>query len=114
METIAEVLEDLPRAVAADTALRRIGRHCTAEILLEVGASAFHLVVDRKGRTVAGLSQDAIQACLADEANINRVLTTRLRAQAELDVTSTPTFFINGRVVRGALDFDEYAQVIDE
>ena len=51
MHDIEAAIEDLPRAVNGDAALVRIGRHCTTEMLLEAGALAFHLAIDR-GRLV--------------------------------------------------------------
>jgi protein-disulfide isomerase len=38
---------------------------------------------------------------------------TRNRATEKFGVNSTPTFFINGKIVRGAMSIDELAKQID-
>ena len=61
----------------------------------------------------AGYSRDAFNACLDTRANENskKILTaieaTRNRAADVLKVNSTPTFFINGKRVPGALSIEE-------
>jgi len=44
-----------------------------------------------------GLTQARLDACFADRAGINRI--TALSASAPAEVTATPTFFVNGRLV---------------
>ena len=61
---------------------------------------------------LAGAPQDVLTACMQDEAVLNSVLSVRLRAQGELGVESTPTFFIGGVMLRGVQDFDVFAEAV--
>ncbi|MEZ5668401.1 MAG: thioredoxin domain-containing protein [Alphaproteobacteria bacterium] len=61
---------------------------------------------------LAGVPQATLTACVADESIGNTILSTRLRAQSELDVGSTPTFFVGGEEIRGAQDFDTFAEAV--
>lgn len=66
----------------------------------------------------AGYSRDSFNACLDTRSNENsrKILdgleSTRNRAADKLKVTSTPTFFINGKRVTGALSFEEMEKEI--
>jgi protein-disulfide isomerase len=61
----------------------------------------------------AGFSQESFNACLDTKANENArkmlqgLESTRNRAADKLKVTSTPTFFINGKRVAGAITIEE-------
>ena len=50
----------------------------------------------------AGFTQDSFQACLKDQRIYDAVNDVRIRGE-KLGVDSTPTFFINGKKVSGAL-----------
>jgi protein-disulfide isomerase len=58
-----------------------------------------------------GIDRDAFTTCLADPAARQRVVADA-DAGARLGVKSTPTLFINGRVVEGALDRPAYEWVL--
>ncbi|SNB70437.1 Thioredoxin [Arboricoccus pini] len=60
-----------------------------------------------------GLDATRIDACLADQALTDAVLQSRLKAQSEFKVDSTPTFIINGKGYPGARSIDEFAKIID-
>ena len=62
---------------------------------------------------LGGMPREQAEACLADDAMLDAVLQMRLDGQAEYDVSSTPTFVINGRVVAGNRSVDEFATVIE-
>lgn len=53
-----------------------------------------------------GMKKDQIDACLADKAVEDKVLQSRLVATQQLDVNSTPTFFINGTKFESAPEAD--------
>ena len=57
------------------------------------------------------MDRSAFEACLDDPAPRARVMADAA-AGASLGVKSTPTLFINGREVEGALDHDAYEYVI--
>jgi len=58
------------------------------------------------------MSQDAFDKCLKDTALENKILEERLIASKELDVNSTPTFFINGTKFTGAPTVEEFDKVL--
>ena len=47
-----------------------------------------------------GLSSDQAQACLTDAENVTRIAETSKAASTALNVTATPTFFLNGRRIQ--------------
>lgn len=56
----------------------------------------------------AGLSQQQVEACLQDQALLNKLEADRKYANEVLKVNSTPTFFINGEMVKGEQSFEEF------
>lgn len=61
----------------------------------------------------AGFTEQSFQACLSDQKMLNAIEADRNRAAEKLGVNSTPTFFINGKLFRGALTVDELAKQIE-
>ena len=55
----------------------------------------------------AGFTQESFDKCLANQEVLNGIEEARQRAAQKLGVQSTPTFFINGKVVRGTLTIEE-------
>lgn len=62
---------------------------------------------------LAGLSQEQMDACLADEELQNRILRTRLEAQDKFDIRSTPSFVIGDETYAGSRDVDAFAEIIE-
>jgi protein-disulfide isomerase len=62
---------------------------------------------------LAGLSEEEMDACLADQALADSILQVRLEAQETYEVNSTPSFVIDDEVIAGALGIDEFAEIID-
>ena len=62
---------------------------------------------------LAGMSEDQMNACLADEELQNRILQTRLAGQDQFDISSTPTFVIDGETYAGSRDVEEFAEIIE-
>jgi protein-disulfide isomerase len=62
---------------------------------------------------LGGLGERAVDACLADEALEDAILSARLEGQQKYGVKSTPTFIINGRVYSGNQSIDDFAAIID-
>ncbi len=75
------------RAQDAMAALRRIGR-------------------------LAGIGPEKFDACMADKEIGDGILGTRLKASREHDVSTTPTFIINGRKITGAQPFEEFDKIL--
>ncbi len=55
----------------------------------------------------AGFTQQTFDECLANQQLLGGIEEARARAASKFNVTSTPTFFINGKLVRGTLTMDE-------
>jgi len=56
----------------------------------------------------AGLSQQAVEDCLKDQALLDKIAADQKFANEVLKVSSTPTFFINGEMIRGETSFEEF------
>jgi protein-disulfide isomerase len=61
----------------------------------------------------AGFTEQAFNACLANQQVLDGIESIRKRAVDTFKVQSTPTFFINGTSHPGALTIDDMAKVID-
>ena len=60
----------------------------------------------------AGLSQQAVEDCLKDQALLDKLAADQKYASDVLKVNSTPTFFINGEMVKGAATFEDFDKLI--
>ena len=67
----------------------------TAETLTRIGKQA-------------GLSQQAVETCLKDQALLDKIAADQKFASEVLKVNSTPTFFINGEMLKGETSFEEF------
>ena len=61
----------------------------------------------------AGLSQEAIEACLKDQGLLDKIAADQKYAAEVLKVDSTPTFFINGEKIKGEASIQEFEKRID-
>jgi protein-disulfide isomerase len=55
----------------------------------------------------AGFTQQTFDECLANQKMLEGIEESRTRASQKFGVNSTPTFFINGKIFRGALTPEE-------
>ena len=55
----------------------------------------------------AGFTEQSFEECLANPTVQQGIEEVRQRAAEKLNVQSTPTFFINGKLLRGALTMEE-------
>jgi protein-disulfide isomerase len=62
----------------------------------------------------AGMDEPAFAACLKRQDILDAMNAKIDEAQKKLNVTGTPSFFINGEKVTGALDADTFSKRIDE
>jgi protein-disulfide isomerase len=60
----------------------------------------------------AGLDDAAVQKCVTDQAGHDFITTMKTQAQHDLAVDGTPTFFINGTRVDGAVPYDKILPVL--
>lgn len=75
--------------------------------------SADHQDVLRTLANVGGMSADRFDTCMADEQLKNRIITQLKWAADELQVSSTPTLFINGEMVQGSRNIEALSKIID-
>ena len=61
-----------------------------------------------------GVNSEAFRACIRDEKHVDDILEQQKTLLKQLDVTVTPTFLINGKVVHGKRTFDEMKALISE
>jgi len=61
----------------------------------------------------AGLSEADVLVCLKDESILGGIRDMQKAAHEQLDVRSTPTFFINGQRLEGNQPVEAFAAVID-
>lgn len=59
-----------------------------------------------------GMSRDTFDSNMADQTIIKGLVWVKQRGR-EFGVSGTPTFFINGKKNRGALSYEEIAEIID-
>jgi protein-disulfide isomerase len=62
---------------------------------------------------LGGISDLEFNACMNDQQVENAVLQSRLDAQKQYDVNSTPTFIINGKKYPGALPIEDLSKILD-
>ena len=55
----------------------------------------------------AGLSDQAVEACVKDQALLDKLSADAKFANEALKVDATPTLFINGEMLKGAMSFEE-------
>ena len=60
-----------------------------------------------------GLNEEEFITCMESERHKQMVL-DETEAGQEAGVSSTPTFFVNGELVKGAQPFEEFARIIDQ
>ncbi len=61
---------------------------------------------------LGGMGKDEFEACLKNTTLETQIVEQRLAASQQLDVTSTPTFFINGSKFSGAPTAEEFNRVL--
>jgi len=61
---------------------------------------------------LGGMSKDEFDACLKDTSLENKIVEGRLVASKELDVNSTPSFFVNGTKFTGAPTAEEFDKLL--
>jgi protein-disulfide isomerase len=61
----------------------------------------------------AGLSEQGVETCLKDQALLDKIAADQKFAADVLKVQSTPTFFINGEMIKGEQSFEEFSKRIN-
>ena len=60
----------------------------------------------------AGLSEQAVETCLKDQALLDKIAADQKYAREVLKVHSTPTFFLNDEKIKGETSFEEFDKKI--
>jgi len=55
-----------------------------------------------------GLDDKAVDSCVGDQSAMDKLSADETFAAKQLKVDATPTFFINGKMVKGAISFEEF------
>ncbi len=61
-----------------------------------------------------GMSSDRFNSCINDKKLQERILSERMEAAKGLQIQSTPTFYINGDLVEGYVDYLSLKKLIDK
>jgi len=69
-------------------------------------------VLKRIGKQ-AGLTEQNVEDCLKDQALLDKIAADQKYANDVLKVNSTPTFFINGEMLKGETSFEEFSKKIN-
>jgi protein-disulfide isomerase len=96
----------LARCVAADDAVKYFG---TVALLFKQQDQllAQTTVTLKRIGAQAGMSEQGFEACVKDQALLDKLKADQTFAFEILKVEVTPTFFINGEKVKGAMSFEE-------
>jgi protein-disulfide isomerase len=62
---------------------------------------------------LGGLTDEKMDACLADQELAEGILRARLDGQNQYQIGSTPTFIIDGKAYPGSRDVEEFSALID-
>jgi protein-disulfide isomerase len=60
----------------------------------------------------AGFTEDSMRQCLTDQVLMENILSARKRAVDEFGVSSTPTFFINGKKLSGGNSLEDFDKAL--
>lgn len=60
-----------------------------------------------------GFTQESFEACLSNQTLTDNILAVRQRASEKFGVSSTPTFFLNGKVRRGGMTIEEFEKGLE-
>ena len=63
---------------------------------------------------LAGIDEARFEACVTDEAEIDRILERAQDGQDTYDVNSTPTLIVNGTKVEGSLEYERFAKILED
>jgi protein-disulfide isomerase len=58
----------------------------------------------------AGMNEQEVEACVKDQALLDKISADQRFAFEVLKVDATPTFFVNGERLKGAMSFEELDQ----
>ncbi len=104
--------KDAPAAHLASVAAHKQGKFWEFHDKVFANQKELKLEAYKRYAQELGLDVRRFEADLVDLANKKAVDTDKSEA-ASLGITGTPGFFVNGRYLRGAKPFEEFAKVIN-
>jgi protein-disulfide isomerase len=108
LDDIALAASAMARCVAGDDAAKYFALVDTLFKTQNDLVSAPLATINLVGKQ-AGSSEQAIKTCVEDDPSIRKKIVDDLKyAHEVLKVGSTPTFFVNGEMLKGAASFDEF------
>ncbi len=60
-----------------------------------------------------GFTSESFEACLSNQGLMDNIIAVRQRASEKFGVSSTPTFFFNGKVRRGGMTIEEFEKELE-
>jgi len=63
---------------------------------------------------LGGMPREDVDKCLDNEALLDGLRERALDARMEFGIESTPSFVINGKVVRGNMSYDDFADLLEQ
>jgi len=69
--------------------------------------------VARIGRA-AGMTDETLEACFNNQQVVDGVIAERLQAEQEYQISSTPSFIIDGKVYRGGMSAEEMGRIVED
>ena len=61
----------------------------------------------------AGMSEQAVESCGRDQTLLDKLAAGQRFAHEVIKVESTPTFFVNGEKLKGAMSFEELEEILE-
>lgn len=61
-----------------------------------------------------GMNSDAVDACLADQAMIDAIVASRMKGEQEFNVSSTPSFILDGETIAGAREAEFFIEKVED
>lgn len=62
---------------------------------------------------LGGMSGEAFETCMADQDLMKQVVQSRYDGAEEYEITSTPSFVIDGKLYSGALTIEEFDEILE-
>lgn len=60
----------------------------------------------------AGFTEESFRTCLSDQKLLDNMMAVRNRAAEKFGVNSTPTFFVNGKLLKGVQSVEEFEKLM--
>jgi len=61
-----------------------------------------------------GMTGDAVDACIADQTMIEAIVASRMKGEQEYNVSSTPSFVLDGETISGGRDAEFFIEKVED